>query len=66
MHSSNVPAESSSTKHHPSKEDAIWDRDRDMGLGNKLLDAGQRNKLIKDAKGLGDRFGAGKRGGYLD
>ncbi|KDQ17578.1 hypothetical protein BOTBODRAFT_29754 [Botryobasidium botryosum FD-172 SS1] len=44
---------------------AIWDRDRDMGVGGRLMDDASRKKLIKDARGLGDRFGHGKRGGYL-
>ncbi|KAF7311410.1 hypothetical protein MKEN_01042900 [Mycena kentingensis (nom. inval.)] len=43
---------------------AIWDRDRDMGLGGRLMDAEKRNKMIKEAKGLGDRFSTGKSGGY--
>nr|GAT54579.1 predicted protein [Mycena chlorophos] len=43
---------------------AIWDRDRDMGLGGRLMDAEKRNKMIKEAKGLGDRFSAGRTGGY--
>lgn len=47
-----------------SENAAIWDRDRDMGSGGKLMDQSTRSKLIKDAKSLGDRFGSGKRGGY--
>ncbi|KAF7312040.1 hypothetical protein MIND_00216100 [Mycena indigotica] len=43
---------------------AIWDRDRDMGISGRLMDAEKRNKLIKEAKGLGDRFSTGKTGGY--
>jgi len=50
----------------PSKEEdeVIWDRDRDMGSGGKLMDQKSRSKLIQDAKSLGDRFGSSKRGAY--
>ena len=59
MHQEALAQEPSSTK-----DDAIWDRDRDMGSAGRLLDQSSRNKLIKDAKGLSDRFGSGKRGAY--
>ncbi len=41
---------------------AFWDRDRDMGLGGRLMDDSTRDKFIREAKGLGDRFGSGKSG----
>ncbi|KAF8551915.1 hypothetical protein OG21DRAFT_1512145 [Imleria badia] len=44
---------------------AIWDHSRDMSLGGRLMDDKQRQKLLHDAKGLGDRFGTGKSGGFL-
>ena len=44
---------------------AFWDRDRDMGLGGRLMDDKTRNKFISEARGLGDRFGSGKSGGFL-
>ena len=44
---------------------AIWDHSRDMSLGGRLMDDGKRKKLLLDAKGLGDRFGAGSGGGFL-
>ncbi|KAI1789173.1 hypothetical protein LXA43DRAFT_1155416 [Ganoderma leucocontextum] len=44
---------------------AFWDRDRDMGLGGRLVDDKTRNKFISEARGLGDRFGSGKSGGFL-
>ena len=44
---------------------AFWDRDRDMALGGRLMDDKTRNKFISEAKGLGDRFGSGKSGGFL-
>lgn len=44
---------------------AIWDHSRDMSLGGRLMDDKQRQKLLRDAKGLGDRFGTGKSGGFL-
>lgn len=43
----------------------IWDHSRDMSLGGRLMDDQQRQKLLRDAKGLGDRFGTGKSGGFL-
>ncbi|KZP26086.1 hypothetical protein FIBSPDRAFT_679698, partial [Athelia psychrophila] len=46
------------------KDAGIWDRDRDMGLGGRLMDDKTRAKIVADAKGLGDRFGAGKGGGF--
>ncbi|KAG6865827.1 hypothetical protein C0991_011446 [Blastosporella zonata] len=48
------------------KEDlGIWDHSRDMSLGGRLMDDSKRTKLIREAQGLGDRFGAGKSGGFL-
>lgn len=44
---------------------AIWDHSRDMGVGGRLMDDSSRSKMLQDAKGLGDRFSSGKRGGYL-
>ncbi|GAA5969456.1 hypothetical protein JCM11641_008121 [Rhodosporidiobolus odoratus] len=41
---------------------AIWDRDRDLGMGGRIMDDGKRSDIIKNAKGLGGRFGGG---GYL-
>ena len=43
----------------------IWDHTRDMSVGGRLMDEKSRNKLISDARGLGERFGSGKSGGYL-
>ena len=44
----------------------ICDHARDMGLGRKLMDDDKRNKMLKEAKGLGDRFcSAGTSGGFL-
>ncbi|CEQ42803.1 SPOSA6832_04658 [Sporobolomyces salmonicolor] len=40
----------------------VWDRDRDMSLGGRLMDDGKRRDIIRNAKGLGGRFGGG---GYL-
>ncbi|TFK84870.1 hypothetical protein K466DRAFT_209697 [Polyporus arcularius HHB13444] len=44
---------------------AFWDHGRDMGIGGRLMDDKTRNKFISEAKGLGDRFGSGKSGGFL-
>ncbi|KAI9059555.1 hypothetical protein FKP32DRAFT_1528066, partial [Trametes sanguinea] len=41
---------------------AIWDHSRDMALGGRLMDDKTRDKFIKEARGLGDRFGSGKSG----
>ncbi|KAJ7449403.1 hypothetical protein B0H11DRAFT_1877693 [Mycena galericulata] len=46
------------------KKKEIWDRDRDMALSGRLMEDSKRNKMIKEAKGLGDRFGTGKTGGF--
>ncbi|KZT51346.1 hypothetical protein CALCODRAFT_503650 [Calocera cornea HHB12733] len=47
------------------KDDVIWDHERDMSLGGRLMDDGKRKDIIKDARGLGGRFERGKTGGYL-
>lgn len=46
-------------------EKAIWDHSRDMSLGGRLMDDHKRNQMIREAKGLGDRFGSGKGGSFL-
>ncbi|GAA6003844.1 hypothetical protein JCM10207_006432 [Rhodosporidiobolus poonsookiae] len=38
---------------------AIWDRDRDMSLGGRLMSDDQRGNAVRNAKGLGGRFGSG-------
>ncbi|WVQ75363.1 hypothetical protein IAR50_004982 [Cryptococcus sp. DSM 104548] len=43
---------------------AIWDHARDMGVTGRLMTDQERSKKIKDARGLGDRFGHGKSGAY--
>ncbi|KAG8698981.1 hypothetical protein FRC09_006905 [Ceratobasidium sp. 395] len=43
----------------------IWDHSRDMALSGRLMDEKSRQKMLKDAKGLGDRFGHGRSGGFL-
>jgi len=47
------------------KPPGIWDHGRDMSLGGRLMDDSTRKKIINDARGLGDRFGTGKSGGFL-
>jgi hypothetical protein len=44
---------------------AIWDHSRDMSMGGRLMDERDRRKAINDARGLSDRFGAGRSGGFL-
>lgn len=40
----------------------IWDHSRDMAIGGRLLDDGKRSKMLKDAKGLGEKFNSGSSG----
>ncbi|KAJ4485252.1 hypothetical protein J3R30DRAFT_3654799 [Lentinula aciculospora] len=47
------------------KDLGIWDHGRDMAMSGRLMDDSKRNKMIKDAKSLGDRFGTGNSGGFL-
>lgn len=49
------------------KDDApvLWDRERDMAIGGRLMDPKDRNKLIKDAATLNSRFGSGKGSSFL-
>ncbi|RDB27425.1 Adenosine deaminase-like protein [Hypsizygus marmoreus] len=56
-----------SGKAEPSKdkEGGIWDHSRDMSLGGRLMDDEKRGKLVREAAGLGDRFGTAKSGGFL-
>ncbi|XP_006454954.1 hypothetical protein AGABI2DRAFT_190125 [Agaricus bisporus var. bisporus H97] len=46
-------------------EKAIWDHSRDMSIGGRLMDDHKRNRMIREAKGLGERFGSGKGGSFL-
>jgi hypothetical protein len=43
----------------------IWDYEHDMSLGAWLMDDKQRQKMLQNAKGLGERFGSGSSGGFL-
>jgi hypothetical protein len=36
-----------------------------MALSGRLMDDKQRERIIKDSRGLGDRFGSGKSGSFL-
>ncbi|KAG8835778.1 hypothetical protein FRC17_001172 [Serendipita sp. 399] len=60
MHQADRDAKQTMSSDH----EAIWDRDRDMAIGGRMLDQTSRNKLIQDAKSLGDRFRASNRGAY--
>ncbi|KAG2340302.1 hypothetical protein BDR05DRAFT_890106 [Suillus weaverae] len=51
--------------HKQSESSVIWDHERDMSLGGRLMDDKQRQKLLRDAKGLGERFGSGRGGSFL-
>jgi len=54
--------QSAKSKDPEEKDDMIWDHARDMSLGGRLMDGKQREKMIQDARSLGDRFGKGKSG----
>ena len=57
-----LDAHSKSSKKVESKEKevpGIWDRDRDMSLGGRLMDGDKRADIVKSAKELGGRFGGG-------
>lgn len=43
----------------------IWDHQRDMSIGGRLMTDKQRNSMIKEAGSLKDRFGSGKGGSFL-
>jgi hypothetical protein len=62
-----IAQHTSSGKGEDSKDapSGIWDHGRDMSLGGRLMDDEKRNKLVREAKGLGDRFGTGTSGGFL-
>ncbi|KAF8329117.1 uncharacterized protein EI90DRAFT_3125426 [Cantharellus anzutake] len=55
----------SSSKPDTNKPPGIWDHSRDMAVTGRLLDDAARNRVIRDAKGLGDRFGTGRSGRYM-
>lgn len=42
----------------------VWDRDTMMGVTGKMMGEKDRSSLIKDARGLNDRFGHSKTGAY--
>jgi hypothetical protein len=43
----------------------IWDHQRDMSIGGRLMSDRQRKEMIKEAGSLRDRFGSGKSGSFL-
>lgn len=47
------------------KDAAIWDHSRDMSIGGRLMEDGKRNQLIREAKGLDNRFGRSSGGTFL-
>jgi Protein of unknown function (DUF3752) len=49
----------------PEELAVIWDHARDMGVGGRLMDEKDRRRIIQDAKGLSDKFGASKGGRFL-
>ncbi|GAA5940664.1 GPALPP motifs-containing protein 1 [Sporobolomyces koalae] len=58
-HASGSSKSKSSKKNEAGPEEPTgWDRERDMSIGGRLMDDGKRKQMIKDAKGLGGRFGS--------
>jgi len=49
----------------PEEPAGIWDHARDMAVGGRLMDEKDRRRIIQDARGLEDRFGASKGGSFL-
>ena len=43
----------------------IWDHSRDMAIGGRLMDDDKRKQMLREAKGLGDRFSGGQSSGFL-
>lgn len=62
---SHLEREKEEEKHIQSEPSVIWDHERDMSLGGRLMDDKQRQKMLRDAKGLGERFGSGRNGSFL-
>lgn len=61
MHQSKVKREKDNKE-----DEVIWDRERDMSVGGRLMDERQRSRMIQDARGLSSRFSKGKgKSGYL-
>lgn len=56
---------SATDKDKDEESPVIWDHSRDMALSGRLMDDKSRDKFIREARGLGDRFGSGKSGGFL-
>ncbi|KAL1744298.1 hypothetical protein HDZ31DRAFT_64208 [Schizophyllum fasciatum] len=58
--------EKAAPKRDSSEPEAIWDRERDLGVGGRIFSDGERKKALNDARaGLGDRFGSGKGGRFM-
>ncbi|KAL1673266.1 hypothetical protein EV122DRAFT_283176 [Schizophyllum commune] len=56
----------SSTRKDSDEPDAIWDRERDLGVGARIFSDGERKKALHDARsGLGERFGSGGGGRFM-
>ena len=45
--------------------DAIWDHARHMSTGGRPMDDRQWQKMLREAKALGDSFGTGRSGEFL-
>ena len=57
--------EATKSKPQDDEKKGIWDHERDMSIGGRLMDDSTRQKILRDAKTLGDRFGTGSGGGFL-
>lgn len=52
-------SKSAAQKAKEKKEEVIWDREKMMGVGGKLMGEKEKQDMFKDARGLGGRFGGG-------
>ncbi|GJJ09390.1 hypothetical protein Clacol_003612 [Clathrus columnatus] len=52
--------QSKQEKKKEESENVIWDRERDMSVGGRLMDERQRSKMVQDARGLSSRFSKSK------
>jgi len=62
--SSHIEREKEGT-HKENEPLVIWDHEHDMSLGAWLMDDKQRQKMLRNVKGLGEHFSSGSSGGFL-
>jgi len=58
LYKSHSKAKAAEPKEKQEGNVGIWDRDRDLSVNGRQLDAGKRNDMVRNANtGLGSRFG---------